>query len=92
MSRVGYPHQPHFTWLRRDTLDAVSREVMRARAKHPTNTNLLPALVEEVGELAQALADKHGRERVVAEAIQVACVALRIVEEGEPAFESEVAP
>lgn len=66
--------------------DMVFDEMQRARSKFPSNEHLLAALMEEVGELAQALLDGHGRERVVAEAIQVACVAVRIVEEGDSSF------
>ena len=44
------------------------------------------ALTEEVGELAKALLDES-RERIRAEAIQVACVAIRIIEEGDCTIE-----
>lgn len=61
-------------------------EIKRARAKFPDNKHLLAALMEEVGELAQALADNHGKQRVREEAIQVACVAIRIATEGDSDF------
>lgn len=65
------------------TLTEINREVRRARAHFPANTHLLAALVEEVGELAQAmLQDANWRE----EAIHVACVAVRIYEEGDADF------
>lgn len=72
------------------TIVDLNRELERARAKFPGNKNLLPALMEEVGELATALMENEGTDRVRAEALQVACVALRIFEEGEPAFPQEV--
>jgi NTP pyrophosphatase (non-canonical NTP hydrolase) len=69
------------------------RELGLARAKFPKNEDLLAALAEEVGELAQALLhQKHEPEKgatdlsVRAEAIQVACVALRIASEGDAGF------
>lgn len=68
------------------TLAEVGREVARARAKFPSNEHLLAALVEEVGELAQALLQGQPAPEVVAEAIQVAAVAVRIVEEGDADF------
>jgi len=43
--------------------------------------------MEEVGELAQALLDDHGIARVREEAKQVACVAIRIMEECDSSFE-----
>jgi hypothetical protein len=47
---------------------------------------LLIATIEELGELAKALA--HGtREQVEAEALQVASTALRIFEEGDASFD-----
>lgn len=69
------------------TMAAVAEEVARARAKFPNRRHLLAALVEEVGELAQAMLQcKHPAE-IQKEAIQVACVAIRIVEEGDEAFD-----
>lgn len=68
------------------TLTAVNAEVMRARTKFPGNRFLLAALTEELGELAQALLQAKPRDEVQIEALQVACVALRIVEEGDATF------
>lgn len=70
-----------------DTVNDLLLEIARARTKFPGNKFLLAALVEEVGELAQAFLQDQGRDRIRAEAIQVACVALRIVEEGDPTFD-----
>jgi hypothetical protein len=68
------------------TLRAISDEVLRARTKFPGNKFMLAALTEEVGELAQALLQKRDRKEVVKEAIQVATVAIRIIEEGDASF------
>ena len=68
------------------TMTAVGAEVMRARAKFPGNEHLLAALTEEVGELAQAMLQGKPRDEIEKEAIQVACVAIRIVEEGDGEF------
>ncbi len=65
----------------------LQNEVMRARAKFPGNRHLLAALTEEVGELAQAILQRKPHSEVVEEAIQVACVAMRIAEEGDSAFD-----
>lgn len=68
------------------TLDAISAEVLRARTKFPGNNHLLAALTEEVGELAQAMLQGRPRDEIEKEAIQVACVAIRLIEEGDGAF------
>lgn len=57
----------------------------RARRLYPTNEKLLPALMEEVGELSRALLDEDDGD-YREEAIQVACVALRIATEGDSQF------
>lgn len=62
----------------------VKMELDRARAKHPENKHMLAALMEEVGELAKALLE--GDDEYYTEAIQVACVAIRIATEGDPSF------
>lgn len=71
-----------------NTFNLIRAEMHRARAKFPSNRFLLAALQEEAGELASALLQKEGRERVVREAIQVAVVAIRIAEEGDRVFDS----
>lgn len=75
-----------------DTLAAVSAEVARARAKFPRNAHLLAALTEEVGELAAAMLEGLSLEEIQKEAIQVACVACRIVEEGDADFPCSIEP
>lgn len=72
--------------LRASTLAALDTEVGRARGKFPGNRFLLAALTEEVGELASAILQRQGPDEVRKEALQVACVALRILEEGDSAF------
>lgn len=65
----------HFISVLRD-------ELARARAKFPSANFSTLALVEEVGELAQAVlkvrAGKWHRTRVFDEAIQVAAMAMRV--------------
>lgn len=64
-------------------LEALRAEIARARAKFPNNDRLFEALAEEVGEAFRALDDPNGRcSDVDKELIQVACVAIRIVTEG----------
>lgn len=69
----------------------INDELQRARAKFPMPNPTFVALVEEVGELAQALLkcnptkdDYPARcKHVYQEAIQVACMAIRVLEEGD---------
>lgn len=68
------------------TMDAVGVEVVRARDKFPSNRFLLAALMEEVGELSTAYLQRKSAAEVYREAMQVACVAIRIMEEGDPTF------
>jgi NTP pyrophosphatase (non-canonical NTP hydrolase) len=68
------------------TMAALSEEVKRARTKFPGNRFLLAALTEEVGELAQALLQKAPKGEIQNKCLQVACVAIRILEEGDASF------
>jgi len=82
------------------TLTAIAAEVVRARTKFPSNAVLLAALMEEVGELANALLEHRFaviagkkpaelddfRAEIQKEAIQVAAVAVRILEDGDSSF------
>jgi hypothetical protein len=70
------------------TLGAIAAEVARGRAKFPAGRMLLPALVEEVGELAKALLQKRPRAESRKEAMQVAAVAMRIMEDGCSEFDN----
>lgn len=67
-------------------LRPLAEELARARAKHFSQTRMLAALMEEVGETAQAYLEgqpEHARQ----EALQVACVAMRIFLDGDWDFE-----
>lgn len=69
------------------TMAALVNEILRAKQKFPSGRQLLPALVEEVGELARALLQEGNSAHAKQEAIQVACVAIRIATEGAPEFD-----
>ncbi|MFP4615551.1 MAG: hypothetical protein ACLFRB_06715 [Thiohalorhabdus sp.] len=62
----------------------VQDEIKEARTKFPGNGRQFTALVEEVGELAEALLEHgSGSERVREEAVQVAAMAQRVAVEGD---------
>lgn len=63
-------------------LKQVADELHRARAKHPGDNATLAALVEEVGEVSQAMID-HDAAHVRNEAVQVAAMAMRLVLDGD---------
>jgi len=71
-------------------LSDVAGELVKAREKFPSSVCCLAALSEEVGELAQAMlkhaAGKWPHDRVRTEAIQVAVMALRCANEGDPSI------
>ena len=69
------------------TLALLKTEVFTARDKFPSNEHLFAALLEEVGELAYEMTRDRQRQRE--EALQVACVAIRIAEEGDADFGGE---
>lgn len=71
------------------TMQDIMDEVKKARSKFPDNHKLLAALMEEVGELAQAYLQDKPLEEIYKEAKQVACVAIRIMEEGDADFENK---
>ena len=80
-----------------DFLQEVKEEVAFARKKFPGNHMMLAALMEEVGELAQALIDNErlpgnqsAPQHAYREAVQVACMAMRIAEEGSEEFKKYV--
>lgn len=58
----------------------VMAELIYARAKFPDNKTNFTALVEEVGELAEALLKKDTKA-VFAEAVQVVVMAIRVLQE-----------
>jgi len=65
-----------------DFLVMVAAEVMRARAEFPGANATNAALVEEVGEVSKALMYEPWNA-VVAEAVQVAAMCLRLATEGD---------
>ena len=71
----------------------ITAELNRARGQFPGNEDMSHALIEEVGELSQALIQhKHEpgkgktHEDIYKEAIQVAVMAIRVASEGDPNF------
>lgn len=72
------------------TVASILEEVRRARGMFAVGENNFAALIEEVGELANALiehkAGKASEEAVFKEAVQVAAMAIRVIEEGSPEF------
>lgn len=68
------------------TFNDVAEEVIRARSKFPNNRFLLTALTEELGELAQAYLQKKSKQEIYEEAMQVAAMAIRIMEEDDAIF------
>lgn len=74
----------------RNFLACVEVEVMYARDKFPSSQHQMTALVEEVGELAQALIENDrgnlSPKQVCAKAIQVAAQACRVALEGDESF------
>lgn len=72
--------------LENGSLTELQAEVLAGREKFPRNRLMLAGLTEEVGELAKALLQRQGRDRIQREALQVAAVAMRIFEEGDATF------
>lgn len=68
-------------------ITALWEELEKARSKFPSSDYLMTALTEEVGELAKAFLDEP-MANVRHEALQVACVAMRIYREGDPSMNS----
>lgn len=66
-----------------DTIARLQSRARVAREKHAGNAHMLAALTEETGELARALLEDGAVED---EALDVAVVALRILEEGDADF------
>jgi hypothetical protein len=64
---------------------AIQQEVARARNLHPGNHHLFLALVEEVGEVAEAI-QRGDVEHARQEAVQVACLAVRLIEEKDASW------
>jgi hypothetical protein len=73
---LGYTQSPS-----EESLGDLAEELVRARRKFPGNDHLTVALGEEFGELCRAQLQRKGRDEIRKEALQVACVAMRIYEE-----------
>ena len=63
-------------------LTPLAQELGRARTKFPANQYLFEALAEEIGEMGDAFLLYGDCEKSRCEALQVACVAMRIYLEG----------
>jgi NTP pyrophosphatase (non-canonical NTP hydrolase) len=68
-----------------DPFAAIRAEIARARNLHPGNHHLFLALVEEVGEIAEAV-QRGDIEHARQEAVQVACLAVRLIEEKDASW------
>lgn len=64
------------------SIEALQAIVQYARSKFPQNQKMTAALVEAVGELSSAFLE-GSLEQVRSKALDVACVAMRIYEEGD---------
>lgn len=60
----------------------LQEELVHARTKFPSNRYLMTALAEEIGEMADAWLAEPNSPHARHEALQVACVAMRIAMEG----------
>lgn len=67
-------------------LDDVDLESIEAERKFPYPNPNLAALMEEVGELAQAMLQGKTQDEIYREAVQVATMAMRCALEGDPQF------
>lgn len=66
-------------------------ELVAARTAFPGDLHMLAALVEEVGEVAKGLMEHDlglgtTTQQVLREAVQVACMAIRVATEGDANF------
>ena len=68
-------------------LAELADEVRRNRSDFPCARHLFAFLVNEVGELADVLLKGDQPEAMRAKAKQVACLAIRIMSEGDSAFD-----
>ena len=68
-----------------DPFSAIRAEVARARKLHSGNRHLFLALVEEVGEIAEAI-QRGDVEHARQEAVQVACLAVRLIQEKDASW------
>ncbi len=71
------------------TANEIDAELGRARKAFPTTAHMTVALVEEVGEVARALLQGKPAGELRRECIQVAVMAIRVMEEGDADFGRE---
>src|ERR1035437_9009396 len=72
----------------KDVLPILLKEIEHACVKFPNPDNLVPALLEEVGEFGEENVETK-RTGGNHELIQIACLALRLYVEGDPAYDPE---
>ena len=78
--------------VRDGLLHAVSRAIRHDRAANPVNTGLFIGLTDEFARLGQVLLETHrrvgddGHVRIRESCIRLSVLALRIADEGDPAF------
>jgi hypothetical protein len=72
--------------LEAESVQDLANEMIGARLKFPGNAHMFHALSEQIGELANAYLEGKSLEEIRKEALQVACVAMRIYEEGDADF------
>lgn len=77
--------EKRITPMRSQTEFDIVAELEAARKTFPNPEHLFAALTKKVGNLAKAFLDEPS-ERIYKEAKQVAALAIRIMEEGDPAF------
>ena len=68
-----------------DFIQAIVKELARARGKFPSSFHCFAALVEEVGELGKAFISV-GENEILDEAVQTAVMAIRFGVEGDTSF------
>lgn len=69
--------------MKKETLKLITEELINAREKFPSSSLCMIALMEEVGDLAKAILSES-RMSIKIEAVQVAVMAIRVLEEGDP--------
>lgn len=68
-------------------LNDVANELQKAREKYPDPRHLMTALTEHAGKLARAFLDKPMAD-VYREAVEVACIAIRLATESDPTHDA----
>jgi NTP pyrophosphatase (non-canonical NTP hydrolase) len=71
-----------------ENAEKLDEEIQAARMKFPKNRRLTLALMEELGELARAELQGKPRSEIQKEALQVACLAMRIYSETDADFDN----